>query len=89
MVMRLGIKQKFLSAAVFAGILFALASVDDRVQDRFRSLLNGGELASWNSRLMDLLDAGAGAARSQSIENAPLVVFAAVGAVLVLFMFRT
>lgn len=87
--MKIGIKQKLLSAAVFAGILFALASVDERVHDRFRELLSGGGLSPWTGRLTDLVGAVGGAVRNQSIENAPIVVFAAVSAVLVLFMWRT
>ena len=88
--MKVGIKQSAVSAAVFAGILFALVSVDDRVRERFSDLMSGGsDLSPWSARFGDLSDAMLGAVRHQSIENAPLVVFAAVSAVLVLFMWRT
>jgi hypothetical protein len=88
--MKVGIKQSALSAAVFVGILFALVSVDERVRDRFGELVSAGNgVAPMTSRLADLGDALIGAARHQSIENAPLVVFAAVSAILVLFMVKT
>lgn len=86
--MKVGIKQSVVSAAVFVGILLAVASVDNRVRDRFGELVHGGA-APWSARLGDLSDALLGVVRDQSIENSPLVVFAAVSAVLVLFMWRT
>jgi hypothetical protein len=88
--MRVGIKQSAASATVFIGVLLALVSVDARVRDRFEDLVAGGNgLSPWSARFADLSDALIGAARHQSIENAPLVIFAAVSAVLVLFMWRT
>lgn len=87
--MRIGLKQSIASTAIFVGILVALMSVDDRVHDRFSNFLYGGGVAPWGTRLSDLGEALFDAARHQSIENAPLVVFAAVSAVLVLFMWRT
>ena len=71
------------------GILAGLVSIDDRVRDRFVELVYGGGAAPWDSRLADLGDALLGAARHQSIENAPLVVFATAGALLFLFMVKT
>ena len=88
--MKVGIKQSALSAAIFGGILFALVSVDDRVRDRFSELVSAGNgVTPMTSRLADLGGALFSAARHQSIENAPLVVFAAVSAILVLFMVKT
>lgn len=88
--MKLGFRQAIASAAVFGAVLLILVSIDDRVRDRFGDLLSGGDgLSPWGDRAADLGHALLGAARSQSIENAPLLVFAAVGAVLVLFMLRT
>lgn len=86
--MKIGIKQGVLSTMVFAGILAGLVSIDPRVRDRFAELVHGGA-APWGNRAADLGGALLDAARYQSIENAPLVVFAAVSAVLVLFMWRT
>lgn len=88
--MKIGLKQSVLSATVFVGILLGLVSLDARVHERFSAFLYGGDgLSSWDSRLADLGGALVDAARYQSIENAPLVVFAAVSAMLVLFMWRT
>jgi hypothetical protein len=86
--MRIGIKQSVLSATVFAGILLGLVSVDPRVREHLAELFYGGGGAI-DGRLTGLGEALIDAARYQSIENAPLVVFAAVSAVLVLFMWRT
>jgi hypothetical protein len=88
--MKLGIRQAIASAAVFGAVLLMLVSVDERVRERFGDLVHGGSaLSPWGDRATDLAQALVGAARNQSIENAPLLVFAAVGAVLVLFMVRT
>jgi hypothetical protein len=88
--MKLGIRQAIASAAVFGAVLLMLVSVDERVRDRFGDLVYGGStLSPWGDRATDLAHALVGAARYQSIENAPLLVFAAVGAVLVLFMLKT
>ena len=71
-------------------LLAALVSVDDRVRDRFNALMAGdNSMSSWSSRASTLTDAVASAARHQSIENAPLLIFATAGAVLFLFMVRT
>jgi len=84
------LRQALVSGAVFAVILAALVSVDDRVQERFSELFRGGDgrLSPWGDRITDLGGALATALRHQSIENAPLLVFAAVGAVLFVFMVR-
>jgi hypothetical protein len=88
--MKLGVREAIVSPAVFGLILLMLVSVDERVRERFGSLLSGGDgLAPWGDRLADLGDALMSAVRYQSIENAPLLVFATVGAVLVLFMVRS
>lgn len=86
-----GIKQGFISTAIFAVVLGALVSVDDRVRERFSAVVgNGGHgLTPWGDRVSDLGDALMSALRHQSIENAPLLVFTAVGAVLVVFMFKS
>ena len=84
------LRQGLASAAVFVAILAALVSVDDRVQERFSDLfVTGNGLSPWGDRAGDLGGALASALRHQSIENAPLLVFAAVGAVLFVFMVRT
>ena len=84
------LRQGLASAAVFVAILAALVSIDDRVQERFSDLfMSGNGLSPWGDRVGDLGGALASALRHQSIENAPLLVLAAVGAVLFVFMVRT
>ena len=88
--MKLGIRQTIVSASVFGGLLVALASFDARVRDRFSELLHGtADPSTWMDRVGTLVDALGTAMQHQSIDNAPLLVFAVVSAVLVLFMFRT
>jgi hypothetical protein len=87
---RLGIQQALASSAVFVLVLMGLVSFDQRVRDRFDEFVSGGpDVGTWTERATYLGDALLTAAKHQSIENAPLVVFATVGAVLFLFMVRT
>ena len=88
--MKLGVREAVLSPAVFGAILLMLVSVDDRVRTRLANLVSGGDgVGSLGDRLAELGDALLSAVRHQSIENAPLLVFATVGVVLVIFMVRT
>ena len=87
--MKLAAKQSIASVAVFLGVLLMLVSVDDRVRDRFEDLAHGNGASSLTGRAGDLSDALMTAARRQSIDNAPLLVFAVGGAVLVVFMVKT
>lgn len=88
--MKLGVREAIVSPAVFGVILLLLVSVDDRVKERFGSLMSGGDgIATWGDRLADFGHALLSAMRYQSIENAPLLVFATVGVVLVLFMVKS
>jgi hypothetical protein len=90
--MKLGVRQGIASAAVFSAILLVLVSIDDRVRERFGELVHGGSngsLTPWGDRAGDLGGALVAAAKHQSIENAPLLVFAAVGAVLFVFMLKS
>ena len=84
------INQALASIAVFVAILVALVSVDDRVQAQFTEVFSSGSgLSPWGDRVSDLGGALTSAIKHQSIENGPLLVFAAVGAVLFVFMVRT
>jgi hypothetical protein len=86
---KLTLRQWTLSTLVFGGVLFALASVDARVRERVSDVVSGGDgLTPWGDRVSDLGSALMSAVRHQSIENAPLLVFAAVGAVLFVFMLK-
>lgn len=82
-------RQSMLSAGVFIAILGVLVMVDDRVQERFRDLVSGGSISPYGNRISELGDALFTAVKFQSIENAPLLIFATVGAVLFLFMVKT
>ena len=82
------LRQALGSAAVFVAILAALVSVDDRVQERFSELFMRGDASPWGDRITDLGGALTTALKYQSLENAPLLVFAAVGAVLFVFMVK-
>jgi hypothetical protein len=86
---RFGIRQAFASSAVFAVIVLALVSVDAGVRDRFNELASPEGVGTWGDRASYLGDAVITAAKYQSIENAPLVVFATAGALLFLFMVKT
>lgn len=90
MTMKLGLREGAMSAAIFGGVMFALVSVDPRVREHVSDLMGGGtSVAPLAARLGDLADALWSAARHQSIDNAPLVVFATVGIVLTIFMLRS
>jgi hypothetical protein len=85
-----GFKQTLMSLAIFAVVLGALVSVDDRVRERFTDLVYGGQgVSPWGDRVGDLGEALMSALRHQSIENAPLLLFTVVGAVLVVFMVKS
>lgn len=70
-------------------VLGALTFVDPRVRDRFGALLSGEDGGTMAGRASELADALMTALRYQSIENAPLLIFATVGAILFVFMVRT
>jgi hypothetical protein len=84
------IRQALVSVAVFVVILAALVSFDERVQERFSDVFSSSHgISPWGDRVGDLGGALMSALKHQSIENGPLLVFAAGGAVLFLFMVRT
>lgn len=88
--MKAGLRQSMLSITVFVLVLGALVFVDPRVRDRFGALVYGGDgVSSAGERASELGSALLTAARYQSIENAPLLIFATVGAVLFLFMVKS
>jgi hypothetical protein len=89
MTFKLGLREGVISGTVFAVVLFALISVDPRVRDHISDLFGGGSVAPLSARAGDLGGALWSAARHQSIENAPLLVFATVGAVLTVFMLKS
>lgn len=83
-------RQMLLSMTAFALVVGGLVYVDPRVRDKFSQLVSGGNgISSWDNRIVDLGAVLIAAIKSQSIDNGPVVVFAAVGAILFLFMVRT
>ena len=90
MTLKLGMREGALSAAVFGGVMFALVSVDPRVRDHVSDLVGGStSVAPLTARVSELTGVLWSAARTQSIDNAPLVIFATVGIVLTIFMLRS
>ena len=89
MKVRFGLRQALVSSAIFAAIVIALVSVDPTVRDRVNDILSSGSATSWTDQAAFMSDAVVTAAAHQSLENAPLVIFATAGALLFLFMART
>ena len=81
--------QALLSLTVFVILLAGLASVDARVKDKVGTVMADNSMSSLGDRGSELVHVVTSAVRHQSIENAPLVLFATVGGVLFLFMVRT
>jgi hypothetical protein len=87
---KFGMRDGLMSAAVFAAILFALVSVDPRVEAQMTDLVRtSSDVASWQARVGEVSSAVWGAARDHSLDQAPLLVFATVGTVLTLMMFKS
>jgi hypothetical protein len=83
-------RQMLLSLVALVLVVGGLAYIDPRVHDKLSELASsGGGVASWDNQLLDIGATLVAAIRYQSIENAPLMIFAVVGAVLFLFMIRT
>lgn len=87
--MTLTIRQRIASVAVFLAVLLMLVYVDDRVRDRFADVASPEGGLALASRTGEVSGALVTAAKYQSIDNAPLLIFAVVGAVLVVFMVKT
>jgi hypothetical protein len=90
--MRRPFGDALLSIGALAILLIALVSVDDRVREQVSLRLSARpsvELAAAGERLRDLTSVVFEAARHQSIDHAPLMIFALAASVLVLFMLRT
>jgi len=91
MTAKMGIREGAASAVVFSVVLFALVSRRP-ARARITCLVSSAASASvapLGARFSELAGALWSAARYQSIENAPLLVFATVAAVLTVFMLRS
>ena len=81
-----------MAAGGVCALLIGLAAIDDRVHDQVaRVVARQGptaEMASIGSRLEEVGVIVANAMRDQSLEHAPMVIFAVAALVLVLFLTR-
>lgn len=84
-----GIREGVGSALCFGVLLIGLVAVDGRVRERFAAAATVDAASAWTTRVGDLGSVVLETARDQSIEHAPLLIFTAAAAVLVLFMLRT
>jgi hypothetical protein len=89
MTAKLGIREGAISGIVFAAVMFALVSVDPRVHDSVTDLWTSGSVTPWGDRVSDLVNALWSAMRTQSLDNAPVLVFVTVGTVLTVFMLKS
>jgi hypothetical protein len=81
-----------LSAAALVILLAALVSIDERVREHVMSLTRPDVMSATvhnvTGQARTTMSILAGAAKDQSIEHAPLVIFAVAGSALVLAMLR-
>lgn len=89
MTAKLGIRDGSITAIVFAIVLGGLVSFDPRVHDRMTELVWSGSVTPWGDRVGDLISTLWTAARTQSMDNASVLIFFTVGTVLTLFMVRS
>ena len=87
--MTAGLRQTAISVTGLTLVLAGLTFVDPRVRDRLGALVSGQDGGTLVDRVSELAHALVTALKYQSIENAPLLIFATVGAVLFVFMVRT
>jgi len=93
MAMRRAIGDAALTAGGAMVLVLALITFDDRVRDQITAVFDAQHptdaIAGVGGRITEVVAILAQAMRSQSIEHAPLVIFALAATVLVLFMLRT
>ena len=80
------------SAGGLVLLLLALVSLDDHVREQLSLRFGRGasiELTTAGAEIRDFATVLLDAVRNQSIEHAPLMIFALAATVLVLFMLRT
>ena len=87
------IKDALISVGAVGLLIVGLVSIDDRVRERVTEILkeppSSAEIAGTGAQVAQVSNVIYKAARDQSVEHAPMVVFGVAGAVLVLFMLRT
>jgi hypothetical protein len=82
-------RDTVLSAAVFVVLLVGLSSFDDRVRDSVAVLARSGSVTPMGDRIADVGSAVWSAVQVHGLGDSPMLVFAAVGAVLTFFMLRS
>ncbi|MCC7416580.1 MAG: hypothetical protein IT176_05505 [Acidobacteria bacterium] len=90
--MKRAFNEGLLSIGAIAVILFTLVAIDDRVREQVWLRLSSApaaQLSAAGTNLRDLGEVVLEAARDQSVEHAPLLIFGLSATVLVLFMLRT
>ena len=90
--MRRFYKDALVSAGALLIVLGALMAVDGRVREQVSNVLSGATstqaVASAGGELQHVAGILFSAARDQSIDHAPMVIFVVAATVLVLFMLR-
>ena len=89
MTAKMGIRDTAVSVIVFGAVLFALISYDPRVKAEVTDSLRTTSAFSLGHRAGEVGGTLWRAARDKSMDGAPVLIFAAVGTVLTLFMLRT
>ena len=90
--MRRVLGEALMSAATVAVLLMALVAFDDRVREQLSQQFMAKpsvQLASAGYQVRNITSVIAEAARDQSRQHAPMLLFSLAAAVLVLFMLRT
>ena len=90
--MRRFLKEGLVSAGALLLIVIALMAVDGRVRERIDQAMSAASspqtLADTGERAWNVAGVMFSAARSQSIDHAPLVIFVTAASALVVFMLR-
>lgn len=90
--MRRALGDGLVSVGTVVVLLLALVAIDDRVREQVSLRFTtrpSTELVDAGARVRDLVTVVLEAARDQSLEHAPLMIFVLAGTVLVLVMVRT
>ena len=91
--MRRVLKDALISLGAVLVLLVALVSIDERVRERVERLVttppSSSEIVGVGSEIENVSTLMYKAARDQSVEHAPMVIFAVAAVVLVGFMLRT
>lgn len=91
--MRRVVSDTLISIGAVLVLLVAIVSIDDRARERVQGMLtsppSSSEIAGVGAQIENVSTLMYKAARDQSVDHAPMVIFAVAAVVLVLFMLRT